>query len=53
MPYVIVKFERLYVKLQEEDDATPLSWQRRDGGKKLAKVLFFKTHPYFVSLWEV
>ena len=49
---MIVKSERLFVRFQEEDDVTPLSWQQSEGGKKLAKLIFFKLHPYLTSLWE-
>ena len=53
IPYIIVKFERLFTWLQEEDDSAPLSWRRGEGGKKLAKFVIFKLHPYITSLWEV
>ena len=53
VPYLIVKMDSLYSRLQEENDITVLSWQRGQDTGILLKLLFFKAYPYLHALWEV
>lgn len=53
MPYLKVKLDHVYLKLQEIDDATPLRLWHGCGLKHAAAVLFFRVYPYLCCLWEV
>ena len=53
MPYLKVKLDHAYLKLQEIDDTTPLTWWRGCGTRRTAAVVFFRVYPYVSSLWEV
>lgn len=53
VPYIKVKLDRVYSKLQEIDDATPLTWWRGCGLRQVAAVMFFRVYPYLKAGFEV
>jgi len=52
VPYLVVKMDRLYLHLQEENDAMRITWNSGKGPKSLGKLLYFVIYPYIQSLWN-
>ncbi len=53
VPYLMVKLDRVYYQLLEENDSSIIHWRCGDRLKLLLKFLYFKTYPYIYTLWEV